>query len=311
MAGRNWCFTWNNPNVDNDALKALLSADESVRYAVFQLETGENGTDHFQGYIEFAKVRKLGGLKKLLPLAHWEARKGTRDQARDYCMKKDTQKSPPVELGDFSKGGQGARADLVSAMSLVKQGKTDLQIAESVPSVWLRYSRGLREYKRLCTPPRTSKSWTRVFYGPTGTGKSRKAFEEYPDAYFKPRSEWWDGYEGQATVILDDYTGWLPYSFLLNLLDRYPLLVPFKGGYSQMVATTIIITTNFRPEEWYSDKVRHPNAPLLRRIDEIVEFKEGTAHVDRLDLDVPLSNLDAYLESDEIDMLLRDQNNSQ
>lgn len=285
MAGRNWCFTLNNPTFDSQGLLAILNADESVRYAVFQLEKGESETEHFQGYVEFSKVRKIGGLKKLLPRAHWETRKGTREQARDYCMKSDSRVQEPVEIGDFSKGGQGARADLVSAMSLVKQGKTDLEIAEAVPSVWLRYSRGLREYKRLCTPARTTKTLVRVFLGPTGTGKSRKAFEEYPGAYFKPRGEWWDGYEGQATVVLDDYTGWLPYSFLLNLFDRYPLLVPFKGGFSQMVATTIIVTTNFRPEDWYTDKVRHPNAPLLRRIEEIVLFETPQVHVDNLTIE--------------------------
>lgn len=34
-------------------------------------------------------------------------------------------------------------------------------------------------------------------WGSTGAGKSRRAHEDYPEAYIKPQSKWWDGYQGQ------------------------------------------------------------------------------------------------------------------
>lgn len=281
---RTWCFTWNNP-AGLDAETPLVQFDwsvfgDSLKYGVAQLERGESGTLHWQGYVEFSKPRKLGGMKKCIPAAHFESRKGTQTQARDYCMKTEGRVQGPFEFGDFKDSGQGKRTDLVSAMKLVKDGKTDFEIAEELPSVWLRYSRGLREYKRICIPSRKTKTHVSVYYGPTGTGKTRRAFESDPSAYFKPRGDWWDGYEGQATVIIDDFTGWLPYSFLLNLLDRYPLLVPYKGGFHNFGSTKIIITSNFKPSEWYNDKVKHPDAPLLRRIEEVVEFKENADDLD-------------------------------
>lgn len=40
--------------------------------------------------------------------------------------------------------------------------------------------------------------------GQSGAGKTHKAQEDYPDAYRKSQNKWWDGYEGQESVILDD-----------------------------------------------------------------------------------------------------------
>lgn len=298
MAGRNWCFTFPAGPFVVIPFSWTAMEEFGLRYGVCQLEEAPTtGYEHFQGYMEFSKVVKLGSLKKRWPSAHFEPRRGTRDQARDYCMKEDTRKSGPYEFGDWSKGGQGTRNDIVSAMALVKDNVDEIEIAEAMPTVWLKYHRGLREYKRMRTVKRDFKTVVQVFYGPTGTGKSRRAYEENPDAYFKPRGDWWDGYAGQDTVVLDDFTGWLPYSFLLNLLDRYPLLVPFKGGFHQFTSRKVVITSNFRPSQWYTDKEKHPTAPLLRRIEEIIEFKKDENPL------VTAEDLEKFLQETDISML--------
>ena len=51
---------------------------------------------------------------------------------------------------------------------------------------------------------RTSAKRCLWYWGAPGTGKTRKATAEHPDAYKKLQNKWWDGYQGQDVVILDD-----------------------------------------------------------------------------------------------------------
>lgn len=41
-------------------------------------------------------------------------------------------------------------------------------------------------------------------HGPAGCGKTRAAIKKHPEAYMKLSNKWWDGYQGQDAVILDD-----------------------------------------------------------------------------------------------------------
>lgn len=83
---RHWCFTENNPDVDKvDRFLAML--EKEAKKFVFSLEKGENGTPHYQGYIEFKNGRMLGGVKKLIPRAHWEKANGGWESQLKYCTK--------------------------------------------------------------------------------------------------------------------------------------------------------------------------------------------------------------------------------
>lgn len=100
---RNYVFTWNNP-ADNyrDKMESLVDSNDA-QYLVYQMEEGEEGTPHLQGYIEWTGRKTLTACKKLLPKAHWEPRKGTQEQAIEYCTKEDTRVDGPWELGEKKK----------------------------------------------------------------------------------------------------------------------------------------------------------------------------------------------------------------
>lgn len=267
MAYRNWVFTWNNFTADHQEI-----LKEAGSFVVYQHEVGKEGTDHLQGYIELQKKARLSAMKKLLPTAHWESRKGTADQAYDYCTKEDTRVAGPWEFGERKQ--QGARSDLIKAKKVLDDGGTVLDIADTDFAAYCKYHKSFDRYKREICPKRNWEMEVLVYWGAPGTGKTRKAFEENPSAYFKPQGEWWDGYTGQDVIILDDFYGTLPWGFLLKLLDRYPLLLPFKGGFHQMASKKIIITSNVDIDEWY-DFINKPAMKveaLARRITHKTHF---------------------------------------
>lgn len=136
---RNVCFTVNGI----DALSRMDWPDY-VAYGVYQLERGDNGNLHWQGYAELSRPVKLGGLKKWLPAAHFEKRMGTDVQARDYCMKRDsTYVSGPWEHGTFvpAANTQGKRNDLQAFVDAVDGGASRRELFREHAGVAARHPR--------------------------------------------------------------------------------------------------------------------------------------------------------------------------
>jgi len=99
-------------------------------------------------------------------------------------------------------------------------------------------------------------------------GKSRRAWEEASlDAYPKdPCTKFWDGYRGQKNVVIDEFRGDINVSHILRWFDRYPVNVECKFGAVTLSATTIWITSNVDPRDWYPDVNQDTKDALLRRL---------------------------------------------
>lgn len=181
---------------------------------------------------------------------------------------------------------------------MISTGSQMKDIAEAHPLEFIKYFRGFQELQRVLRAgaPRDPSvpPVVRWLFGPTGTGKSRRAFEEYPQAYVKMNNKWWDGYHGDQVVIMDDYRpGMCSFAQLLQILDRYPMKVELKGSSQELCATTFVITCCARPEVIWHGKTEENVHQLLRRITEIVEFgTDGRTTIlkDSLTTYVPLTN---------------------
>lgn len=205
---------------------------------------------------------------------HLEKRRGTQEEAIAYCKKNDA-----TSLGciyEYGKPGrQGQRTDLEEVRQLIVSNVPELEIANEYFTSWCSNRVSFEHYRLLTTAPRNTTVDTYLLVGDPGTGKSHFCATQCPGAYWKqPGTRWWDGYQGQEVVILDDFNGWIPYTDMLRLCDGYPLNVEVKGGQVPMLAKWIIITSNFGPRRWYSNKVykKHDYRALHRRIGRVYYF---------------------------------------
>lgn len=163
---------------------------------------------------------------------------------------------------------QGKRSDLDEIKEELDNGATEKVIAEKYFSRWCQYGRPFKRYRAMRALPRTWPTITHVYWGKTGTGKTRFVFDQVMDStMWSPGDyQWFDGYDGQDIIIIDDYRGEYSLPMLLKLLDRYPMQVPFKGGFANWAPKKVYITSNIRPRSWYPDADELSIAALYRRL---------------------------------------------
>lgn len=140
-----WCFTVHDENWK-------WKEHENVRYICFQQEIAPTtGKKHFQGYIELTRQLGLKGCKDALqcPTAHLEVRKGSADEARDYCMKSDTAITDTFfEHGTFG-GNQGHRTDLDDVYDAIKNGSKLYEIADKYRVVWTKHHKAIERFMEM------------------------------------------------------------------------------------------------------------------------------------------------------------------
>lgn len=270
---RNYCFTINN--YDESQIENLEKID--CEYIIYGKEIAPStGTPHLQGFIKFKNAKSFNAVKKLIPKAHIEITVGTPEQNIEYCSKGGNFE----ERGTRPKAEPGKRNDLAKIKKSISQNKRikyclEKNIIKNYQG--LKYAETLQKYYEKPRDWKTEVSW---YYGATGTGKSFTAYEDLlkiTDAdniyHSMDTGKWWDGYDGQEYVIIDDMRkDFLKFHQLLRLLDRFPYRIENKGGTRQFVARKIIITSCYHPTELYD--TREDLEQLLRRIDEIKQFTE-------------------------------------
>lgn len=262
-----WCWTLNNP--------VTPPSTNGLTYLVYGLETAPTtGTQHWQGYSEYARPCLESRVRKDIPGAHIEARFGTALEASDYCKKEG---NVILEFGTLSapvNTSQNAskKRNWALAMQLAKEGKID----DIDPSISVPHYHALKRIRQDYQKPAPHIEdvcglW---FYGPPGTGKSYTARHLYPDLYDKPANKWFDGYQGEETVLVDDFD--LQHKVLGHHLkrwtDRYSFPAEHKGTTVQIRPKRVIVTSNYSIEEIFCEDDALCNA--LKRRFTVTEFTE-------------------------------------
>lgn len=289
---RNWCWTingdeeqlieWNN----RFSGTAVQPEDQAkLRFYIYQPE--EAGRLHIQGFAQFIDATRMSSAKRVIGMGlvspHMEPMKGTVDEAIDYCQKEDTfaEHDQLVRVMRGTPVSTGQRKDLEQlAAAVVDRSMSVRDVAEQCPGQFVRFHRGLQALADLVSLPYSGGAKeVSVYYGPTGTGKTMKAFTDHPDAYFwgPEQNKWFQGYAGQDVCIMDEFRGQLPLGFILRLTDRYPMIVEMKGSSTQFVSSRIIFCSPAHPKHWYQSLNKSDGKidQLLRRITEVKWFGDG------------------------------------
>lgn len=266
---RRFCFTINNPTTQ---LAFSPETTPDVRYCVHQLEHAPTtGTPHYQGYIEIKKSVRFHWIQSRIPGFSTSSLKvavGTAEQNKIYCTKAESRVEGPWEYGQ--PGQQGKSDALTAVKRQLDEGASMEEVAEENFGVWCKHRNAFQEYKKMKSAKREWKTKVIFLYGPPGTGKSSYIRDNSAEVHWKSQDKWWDGYDGEADVALDDFYGWIPYSVMLRLMDRYPMDVEIKGAKVNFAPKVLYISSNKLPWEWWSQEVPYNQQAFMRRIDEIV-----------------------------------------
>lgn len=278
---RNICVTVNNPERDGPAQLLQWQADLPCSYIACQKE--QVTTPHFQAYLEFSKQVTHATLVKKMEGAHFEARRGTPAQARDYCILPEHNGEDkgridgPWEWGEISQPGK--RSDMSDTI-VAAQTQGIQKAAELYPETYARNARGIERVVAL-TAKRTLRDVEVILLiGPGGVGKSYSIWNAHdPDkvATADGNLKWFDDFNGQPILFIDEFRGEFEGASptLFNkILDRYPLKLPTKGGFTNASYTRVYIATNYHPRTWFHLESVGYNA-LKRRFATVIAWDVG------------------------------------
>lgn len=258
--GRYWLCTIPSGEFSNDR-----SIDDRVAYVRGQREIGERTSyEHWQLLVILKRKGSCNTMQEIFGRnGHYELSRS--DAADSYVWKEETAiPGTRFELGerpirrnnptDWDSIWESATAGNIMAIP------SDIRIRHfgSICRIGTRFAKGVAMVRRAF-----------VFWGPTGTGKSRTAWDEAGVGAFPkdPRTKWWDGYTGEENVVVDEFRGGIDVAHLLRWLDRYPVLVETKGGTIGLRAQSFWFTSNLHPRDWYPDLDEETRSALLRRLE--------------------------------------------
>lgn len=296
-------FTFNN--YTDNTIKHIedLFATGKFQYFIYGKEIGEQGTPHFQGYLELKAAMRLLTLVKVIGNGfHLDVRKGSQEDAIKYCRKgaqtgEDWHKDNPdthkpykwthptyglnasvTELGEPTKlMKSGTRTDIIKIKEAVNAG--GMRALYDNDHITLNQIHMAERYMSIAEKPRDFAPKFYFISGKSGFGKTTLAHNQaklmgYTTEQIYTKSEgskWWPGYDAHKVVILDDFRdSWMPITEFLSLFNATPKNVEYKGGSRQLKPEIIFVTTIKEAHEIYANCSGDPQIQIMRRIDRYI-----------------------------------------
>lgn len=247
---RAYVFTCNNYT---DTTIELLGRIK-CKYLIYGREVAPTtGTPHLQGYISFASGKTMSRVCKLIPSTSFQVARGTLEENQEYTTKEGdyTERGEPPK--DPRAQGDIEKERWSKALTCCKVG----DLSDIPADILLRYYSSCVRIQRdfAVKPLARSILDNRWYWGESGTGKSSSARAEFPDAFIKSLSKWWDHYKNEKEVIIDDFD---PFHKVLGYelklwADHYPFPAETKGGTLLIRPAVLIVTSQYPPDRIWDD----------------------------------------------------------
>lgn len=233
-----------------DYLKDLFEKTKA-EYIVGQLEKG-NETEHLhiQFFVNFKQPQKIGRITKHDKTIHAEKVK-VNNGADTYCMKEETRVDGPIELG-VKPVKVNNKTDWEQVWKLAANGDLD-KIPASIRVIHYNKLKSIaKDNIKFSDADHLRGIW---IYGPAGAGKSRWVRENCKPLYPKLCNKWWDGYQDEPYVVMDDV---MPeHKILAQQLkiwsDRYDCILETKGGAVHSKYQWFIVTSQYSIDEVFTE----------------------------------------------------------
>lgn len=306
MQSRKWQLTINNPaekGVTHDVLRESLAKFAGMLYWCMCDETGSEGTYHTHVYFVLRTPTVHTVVENRFPSIHRENVKGTSQQNRDYVLKEGEKynKLPDgsynytdgsgknhigvnhtvtfEEWGEMPQEHQGKSKDVEKIYSLIKDGASNLEIIDAVPSGMMNIDK-IERTRSMLRDAHFANSWRDLqvtyIFGITGVGKTRSVMDKYGYQNCYRVTDYrhpFDTYDGQDVLIFEEYRSQFKIADILNYLDGYPLLLPCRYFNRQACYTKVFIISNLPLEKQYTSVIQESRSAFFRRIHQVREYQ--------------------------------------
>lgn len=249
-----------------DLLKAFpsFSSHPVDEYVVCQ-EPHEDGSPHLHAFVKFAAKVVLD-------------KKGTRFDFLGYHGHYEVAKSWRAVQAYCKKGGNFI-ANISIESALEKKAKRSVEILTrsdvktlvedgTIGALQLVQAQKARQAWALLEDPEDQSDVRGIWiYGPSGSGKTHYVHKKEPLLYKKSQNRWWDGYEAQPAILLDDFdnkgTG---LDHLLKIwTDKWSCKGETKGGTIPLNYQRFYVTSNFTIEYLFRESEPETVKAIRRR----------------------------------------------